>query len=80
MNIMKLVIIAIFLFSAIFLGTGLTIYFMPLNYITINGVRQVATPENTRVFRLIFLSVFGGIGFIAFIVGVILAKKVDHTK
>ena len=75
MNIMKLAAILVFVFSAIFLAVGIGVYFMPLNYITINNVRQVATPENTRVFRLIFLSVFGGIGALAFIAGVVLALK-----
>jgi hypothetical protein len=65
----------IILFGAIFLVAGIGIYFMPLNYITINNVRQVATPENTRTFRLIFLFVFGGIGLVAFIGGVIALIK-----
>ena len=75
MDIKKIVLIAIFVFSAIFLAVGIGMYFIPLNYITINDVRQVATPENTRVFRLVFLFVFGGIGLISTIVGVVLAVK-----
>ena len=75
MNIKKIVLIVIFAFSIIFLAVGIGVYFMPLNYITINDVRQVATPENTRVFRLVFLFVFGGIGLISSIVGAVLAVK-----
>ena len=63
------------LFGALFLVIGIGIYFMPLNYITINDVRQVATPENTRTFRLVFLFVFGGIGLIALIGGMVAMIK-----
>ena len=75
MNMKSLVLICIFAFSIIFLATGLVVYFMPLNYITINNVRQAATPEHTRVFRLVFLFVFGGIGLISSIVGAVVAAK-----
>ena len=75
MNIKRIVLIAIFAFSIIFLAVGIGVYFMPLNYITINDVRQVATPENTRVFRLVFLFVFGGIGLISSIIGAVIAVK-----
>ena len=80
MNLKKFVTIAVFVFGVIFLAVGIGIYFMPLNYITINDVRQVATPENTRVFRLIFLSVFGGIGLLAFLAGLVLAMKWKPAK
>ena len=79
MNVKKIALIAIFAFSIIFLAVGIGVYFMPLSYITINDVRQVATPENTRVFRLVFLFVFGGIGFISSIVGAALAVKWKRT-
>ena len=75
MNTKKIALIAIFVFSIIFLAIGIGVYFMPLSYITINDVRQVATPENTRVFRLIFFLAFGGIGLISSIAGIVLATK-----
>jgi len=78
-NIKKLVLIVIFAFSFIFFAVGIGMFFMPLNYITINDVRQVATPENTRVFRLVFLFVFGGIGLISAIIGAVLAMKWKRT-
>ena len=78
MRIKKLIALVIFIISVIFIAVGVGMYLMPLDYITINGVRQAATAENTRTFRLIFLSVFGGIGFVAFIVGVVLAVKMKR--
>ena len=72
---MKKLGLFIMLFGALFLMIGIGIYFMPLNYITINDVRQVATPENTRIFRLIFLFVFGGVGLIALIGGMVAMIK-----
>ena len=75
MNLKKAILISSFIFSIIFLGTGITFYLVPLNYITINDVRQVATPENTRAFRLVFLYVFGGIGLLSGIAGVAMAVK-----
>ena len=75
MKTRKIALIAIFAFGITFLAVGIDVYFMPLNYITINDVRQAATPENTRVFRLVFLFVFGGIGLISSIIGAVLALK-----
>ena len=80
MNIKKIALIAIFAFSIIFLAIGIGVYFIQLSYITINDARQAATPENTRVFRLVFLFVFGGIGLIFSIVGAALAVKWKQTK
>ena len=78
MRAMKLATLAIFIFGVIFIAVGIGVYFMPLSYITINGVRQVATVENTRTFRLIFLSVFGGIGLAALAVGIVMAVKLKR--
>jgi hypothetical protein len=82
MNIKKIVLAVIFLFSIVFLAVGIGMFFIPLNHITINGVRQIATPENTRIFRLVFLFVFGGIGVVSAIAGVLVAviwKPNQHT-
>ena len=78
MRTMKLITLAIFTFSLIFIAVGIGVFFMPLSYITINNVRQAATPENTHTFRIIFLSVFGGIGLVALVVGIVMAVKVKR--
>ena len=80
MRAMKLITFAIFILSVLFIAVGIGVYFMPLCYITINGVRQAATAENTRVFRIIFLSVFSGIGFVALVLGVVMAVKLKRYR
>ena len=80
MKIKKGIVIAIFLISLVFLAVGIGVFFMPLSYITFNNVRQVATPENTRIFRLVFLGVFGGIGLVMFITGVFISVRLKHIQ
>lgn len=74
-----------------FLIIGIVIQFIPINPETMtvyrNGVRQIATEETVRVFRLIFLGVFGGLGLIFSVIGGILAfhpirkrRRLEHLK
>jgi len=62
-----------------FLIVGIVIQFIPMNpeNMTIyrNGIRQPATEETVRTFRLIFLGVFGGLGLIFSTIGGIFALR-----
>ena len=77
MKAKKLATLAVFAFGVIFIAVGVGVFFMPLNYITVNNIRQAATADNTR---FIFLSVFGGIGLTAFLAGVVMAVKLKRCN
>ena len=60
----------------IFLTVAIVMQMVPLNpenmNVYINGIRQPGTAETVRTFRMIFLFVFGGLGLIPMIVGLVM--------